>query len=83
MNPEQQKIIQKVADEVRQKLEGEGSGHDWWHIVRVWNMAKHIGTSEGADIFVVELAALLHDIADWKFHDGDDTVGPKITPQLL
>ena len=38
MNPEQQKIIQKVADEVRQKLEGEGSGHDWWHIVRVWNM---------------------------------------------
>ena len=52
MNPEQGKTIQKVADEVRQKLEGEGSGHDWWHIVRVWNMAKHIGKSESADIFV-------------------------------
>ena len=83
MNPEQEKTIQKVADEVRQKLEGEGSGHDWWHIVRVWNMAKHIGKSESADIFVVELAALLHDIADWKFHDGDDTVGPKIARQVL
>ena len=60
MNTEQEKIIQKVADEVRQRLEGEGSGHDWWHIARVWSMAKHIGASEGADIFVVELAALLH-----------------------
>jgi uncharacterized protein len=83
MNPEQQKIIQGVADEVKQRLKGEGSGHDWWHIVRVWNMAKHIGTSEGADMFVVELAALLHDIADWKFHNGDDTIGPKIARQVL
>lgn len=83
MSPERQKIIEKVADEVKQKFEGEGSGHDWWHIVRVWNMAKHIGISEGADMFVVELAALLHDIADWKFHDGDDTVGPKMARQVL
>ena len=80
---DKQVIISQIADEVRQKLEGEGSGHDWWHIVRVWNMAKHIGISEGADMFVVELAALLHDIADWKFHDGDDTVGPKIARQVL
>ena len=83
MNPVQQNTIQKVADEVKAKLEGEGSGHDWWHIVRVWNMAKHIGASEGADTFVVELAALLHDIADWKFHGGDDTVGPKVARQIL
>lgn len=83
MNHKQQKIIQKVADEVKQKLEGEGSGHDWWHIVRVWNMAKHIGIREGVDIFAVELAALLHDIADWKFHNGDDTVGPKKARQVL
>lgn len=83
MTTDQQRIVQKVADEVRQKLEGEGSGHDWWHIVRVWNMAKHIGNSENADMFVVELAALLHDIADWKFHDGDDTVGPQIARQIL
>lgn len=83
MNREQQKIIQKIADEVRQKLEGEGSGHDWWHIVRVWNMAKRIGVSENADMFVVEIAALLHDIADWKFYDGDDTIGPKMARQIL
>lgn len=83
MKAERQKIIREVADEVKQKLKDEGSGHDWWHIVRVWNMAKHIGTSESVDVFVVELAALLHDIADWKFHDGDDTVGPKIARQIL
>src|SRR3990167_4492416 len=83
MNPEQEKTIQKVADEVRQKLEGEGSGHDWWHIVRVWNMAKHIGKRENADIFIVELAALLHDIADWKFHDGDHHKGGETAAQWL
>lgn len=83
IHSEQQLIIQKVADEVRAKLEGEGSGHDWWHIVRVWNMAKHIGAGEGADMFIVELAALLHDISDWKFNNGDDTIGPKIARQIL
>lgn len=83
MSPQQQKIIEKVADEVKQKLKNEGSGHDWWHIVRVWSMAKRIGKSESADMFIVELAVLLHDIADWKFHDGDDAVGPKIARQIL
>lgn len=76
-------IIKNIAEEVRKKLEDEGSGHDWWHIVRVWNMAKHIGAQEHADMFVVELAALLHDIADWKFHNGDGTVGPKVARQIL
>ncbi|MDD5290348.1 MAG: HD domain-containing protein [Patescibacteria group bacterium] len=83
MNNEQQKIIKKVANEVKQKLEGEESGHDWWHIVRVWNMAKHIGKIEDADMIIVELAALLHDIADWKFYDGDDTIGPQIARRIL
>lgn len=83
MDPEQQKIIEKIAGAAEQKLAGEGSGHDWWHIVRVWNMAKHIAKCEGANFFVVELAALLHDIADWKFHAGDDTVGPKIARDIL
>ncbi len=83
MNPEQQKTIQEIAKDVRRKLEGEGSGHDWWHIVRVWNMAKHIGAIEGADMFVVELTALLHDIADWKFHEGDETIGPKEARKIL
>jgi uncharacterized protein len=83
MTPDQQATIQIIADEVKAQLAGEGSGHDWWHIYRVWNTAKRIGDQEGADAFIVELAALLHDIADWKFHDGDETVGPKMARQML
>lgn len=59
-------------------MEGEGTGHDWWHIYRVWQTAKKIGREERANMFVVELSALLHDIADHKFHGGDDTAGPKV-----
>ena len=76
-------IIKQTSEHIRQLLEGEGSGHDWWHIYRVWNMAKHLAKAEGADFFIVELTALLHDIADWKFHDGDDTVGPKQAREWL
>jgi uncharacterized protein len=83
MKEKRQKIIDNIANEVKQKLESDGSGHDWWHIVRVWNMAKHISILEGADMFIVELAALLHDIADWKLYDGDDTVGPKMAKRIL
>lgn len=78
-----QEIINAIAQRVRDTLEGEGSGHDWWHILRVWNMAKHLCEMERADFFVVELAALLHDIADWKFHDGDETVGPRVAREIL
>jgi len=49
----------------------------------VWQLAKQIAKQEGADLFIVELAALLHDIADWKFHDGDETVGPRVAGQWL
>ncbi len=83
MTSEHQQTINQVAVRVRAILEGEGSGHDWWHVVRVWNMAKHLCEQERADFFVVELAALLHDIADWKFHDGDDTVGPRVAREIL
>jgi uncharacterized protein len=76
-------IIERTIDHVRTALSGEGSGHDWWHIVRVWRTAKRIGQAEGADMLVVELAALLHDIADWKAHGGDSTVGPKIATEWL
>ena len=76
-------VIEKIAIEVKKRSEGEGSGHDWWHTYRVWKMAQHIGCEEGVDMFVVELAAFLHDIADHKFHNGDDTVGPKTARQLL
>lgn len=78
-----QEIISKIAEEVRAKLEGEGSGHDWWHVERVWKMAKHIGERENADLFVAELGALLHDVADWKFHNGDHSVGPKVASEML
>ena len=70
-------IIQKTADYVKEKLDGEGTGHDWWHIHRVWKLSKHIAETEQVDLFVVELGALLHDIADSKFHDGNETIGPR------
>lgn len=76
-------VIEKIAEEVKARLGGEGSGHDWWHVSRVWKMAKRIGEKEKTDLFRVELGALLHDIADWKFHDGDDTVGPKMAREML
>ncbi|MFP6638011.1 MAG: HD domain-containing protein [Nitrospinaceae bacterium] len=76
-------IIDKTCQFVEEKLAGEGSGHDWWHIYRVWNLAKNIAGQEEANLKIVELSALLHDIADWKFHDGDETIGPKIAKQFL
>lgn len=69
-------LIGKTAEYVRGLLVGEGSGHDWWHIYRVWKMSVRIAREENANLLVVELAALLHDIADWKFNDGDEEVGP-------
>tara|TARA_R110002096_G_scaffold435769_1_gene662519 strand:- start:9625 stop:10299 length:675 start_codon:yes stop_codon:yes gene_type:complete len=85
LTPTEFEVVSKTAEFVRNKLEGEGSGHDWWHIQRVWNTAKSIAsqTSSQVDVFVIELAALLHDIADHKFHDGDITVGPKVAREWL
>jgi uncharacterized protein len=79
----QRKIIEDTADHVRQLFIAEGTGHDWWHIRRVWHNARQIAVTEKADLFVVELGALLHDIADFKFHDGDETVGPRETRRWL
>jgi uncharacterized protein len=76
-------LIDRTANHVRAALSGEGSGHDWWHVCRVWKMARRIGQAEGADLLVVELAALLHDIADWKLHGGDSSVGPKLAKEWL
>jgi uncharacterized protein len=69
-------LIQRTAAHVRQQLEGDSSGHDWWHVWRVWQTARNLALEERADLKVVELAALLHDIADWKFAGGDETAGP-------
>jgi uncharacterized protein len=76
-------IIQKTTDHVRDLLSGEGSGHDWFHIERVSNTALTIAREEGADLFVVELAALLHDVADWKFAGGDHDAGPRAARDWL
>ena len=79
----QHEAIEKTSTYVREQLEGEGSGHDWWHSYRVWQSAKRLAQYEKSDSFVVELAALLHDIADWKFHDGDESVGPRVAREWL
>ena len=76
-------IIKETKQFVKAKLEGEGSGHDWWHIDRVHKTAIYIGKKEGADLFVVELAALLHDIADWKFNKEDLKAGANISSKFL
>ena len=64
---EENKIINQVVKQIKTKFEGESSGHDWFHIERVWKLAKQIALKENANTFVVELGALLHDIADHKF----------------
>jgi len=76
-------IINQTAEYIKLRLSGEGSGHDWWHVYRVWKNAVHIAESEHADLFIVELAALLHDIADWKFNDGNDDIGPQLAKEWL
>lgn len=74
-----QQVIERTREYAQSTLSGEGTGHDWWHVERVWNTAKVIAEQEGANSLVVELAALLHDIADWKFHDGDEEEGARVS----
>jgi len=80
-NPE--KIILKTVEYVKMSLDEAEGGHDWWHVYRVWKMAKHIAQHEDVDRFVVELGALLHDIADSKFHNGDEEKGPQLASEFL
>jgi uncharacterized protein len=70
-------IIEETVKYVKNQLTDAEGGHDWWHIHRVWKTAQHIAAAEKADDLVVALGALLHDIADSKFHNGDETVGPR------
>lgn len=72
---DRQEIIKKTETFVKETLGKDSTGHDWWHVHRVRNLAKGIARHEGADIFVVELAALLHDIGDYKFFQGDEEAG--------
>lgn len=76
-------LVDRVAQHIQSKFSGEGSGHDWHHINRVRRLARQIAAAEGANPDIAELAALVHDIADWKFHNGDDSVGPREAERLL
>lgn len=73
-------ILEKTRDFVKEKMYKEGSGHDWFHIERVCNMAKYLAQKESADMFIVEMTALLHDIDDWKFSDVYNTT---VTEEFL
>jgi len=76
-------IIQNTIQFVKEKLEGAEAGHDWFHIERVWKLSKKIAQTEDCNLEVVELSALLHDIADPKFHNGDEMVALKISREFL
>ena len=71
MNPEQ--IIERTEKFIRKQSYGEASGHDWFHIERVYRMARYLAEREHADLFTVSMAALLHDLDDWKFSEGTET----------
>lgn len=79
----QQEQIKATIHHVQTTLAGAEGGHDWWHIYRVWNLSRHIARTEKAHTLTVELGALLHDIADSKFHNGDETAGPRAARQFL
>jgi uncharacterized protein len=76
-------IIQKTILFVKETLSDAEGGHDWWHIYRVWRLSKQISQGEKVDSFIVELGALLHDIADSKFHNGDEEIGPRKAKEFL
>ena len=80
---EHDKLINDTVRFVKQTLANAEGGHDWWHIYRVWQLSEKIAISENADKKVVVLAALLHDIADAKFNNGDDSIGPKLATDFL
>ena len=76
-------IILKTIAFVKEQLTGAEGGHDWFHIERVYKNALLISAEEQCDLLTVQLAALLHDIADSKFHNGDEAIGPKTARNFL
>ena len=77
-------LVNRASAAVRKAMAGEGSGHDWWHVWRVWRLAERLARSEAsADRRVVALGALLHDLGDWKFHGGDLEAAPREAGRLL
>ena len=79
----QEKIIENTHQFVKDTLEQAEAGHDYWHIKRVLNNSLKIAQKEGGNLFVIQLGSLLHDIADAKFHQGDESIGPKVAHSFL
>ena len=79
----QEKVIENAITFVKKTLKNAEGGHDWFHVDRVFKNAILISKEEKVDPFIVSLGALFHDIADPKFHHGDETIGPKITKAFL
>ena len=80
---EESKVIQVTKAFVQNELKDAEGGHDWFHIERVYKNALLIATQEKVNLEIVSLGALLHDIADSKFHHGDETLGPKKAKEFL
>lgn len=80
---ENQYIINKTIDFVKQTLDGAEAGHDWFHTERVWKLARKIQKLEGGNLQIIELSALLHDIADPKFHNGDEDLALELSEKFL
>lgn len=76
-------VIARTEHFVREELYDDSSGHDWWHVHRVRSLAVALAREESADLYVVELAALLHDISDHKLNGGDHEKGPRIASEWL
>lgn len=83
MNQQHKNWIAKTVEYVKKELHHAEGGHDWWHIYRVWKLAKIIAKSENANGIIVALGALLHDIADAKFNGGDESIGPAKARKFL
>ncbi|SFW59483.1 HD domain-containing protein [Chitinophaga sancti] len=79
----QDQLIDSTVTYVKQELAQAEGGHDWWHIHRVWHTANEIAARETVNPLIVSLGALLHDIADAKFHGGDEAIGPARARQFL
>lgn len=77
------KVIENTIAYVKKELKSAEGGHDWFHIERVYKNALLIAKTEDVDLLIVSLGALLHDIADSKFYDGDETIGPKKANEFL
>lgn len=76
-------IVSQIKSMIQKQFENESTGHDWFHIERVYNMAAFLQKTEGGDIEIIELAALLHDVSDHKFNGGSATLGGDIAYEML